>query len=117
IECIAESDEPRALYRSGNIKASGEICRLIGHYPDRTAVEPCKSDDEILRVVLLNFEEVPLVGNRMDDVFNVVWNVGFCRYQRVQRLICAIPRIGRGTLRRVFQIVRWQKREQLAQQQ
>src|SRR6516162_2947845 len=80
IEGIAKSNKARTLHRPCDIKAAGKIRGLIRDNAHRTAVESRKADDEIPSVVFLDLEKVVLVYNRMDDVFDVVRNIGFRRH-------------------------------------
>src|SRR5262245_53056518 len=75
VERIAKPHESGALDGACDVEAACQMCGLIRHDADGTAIQPGESDYQVLRVVLLHFEEVVFIDNRMDDVFDVVWNV------------------------------------------
>ncbi len=82
--------------------------------PDRAPFEPRESHHEILRKVLVNFEEFALVHDFVNRILDVVRFLRIFRHQRVQRRRSAIPRIVRRAPRRIFKIIRRQVAEQLA---
>jgi hypothetical protein len=88
--------------------------RLIRNDTDRSAVQTREADDDVLRVVLVHFEEVALVGNRMNQVEHVVGLIRRRRHQRVERGVFPIGRIGCRRARRVVEVVRRQERQQIA---
>ena len=57
VESVAETDEARTLHGSADIQNPGEKRRLIGDDANGTAVEACKSNDQVLRVMFVDFEE------------------------------------------------------------
>src|SRR5487761_1232899 len=72
VEGIAEADEARGLDAGVDVENPGEIRRLIGHDAHRTAIQTGESYDDIARVVFLNFEEIAIIDNVLDGVFDVV---------------------------------------------
>ena len=66
--------------------------------------------------MLLHFEEVPLVHHPLNDLLDVVGQVGFVRHDAVQFRVSAVRRIGGGSPGRVLEVVGRQEAEQLADQ-
>ena len=64
--------------------------------------------------MLLDFEKVAVVDHGVNDILNVVGQVGFGRNNGVERFVGAVDGIGAGLARRVVQIVRRNEAEQLA---
>jgi hypothetical protein len=87
---------------------------LIRHDSDAPSIQPRESDDDVLGVVLLHFKEVSVVDHRVNHVFDVIGLVRQRWNHRVERSIGPIGRIGTRPPRRVIQIVRRHKTQQLA---
>ena len=83
-----------ALIDGVDVEAAGETCRLVGDDADRPAVEAREADDDVLRVVLVDLEELAVVDDRADDLLDVVRLVRLGRDDRVELGHLAIGRIG-----------------------
>src|SRR5262249_30310557 len=106
IERIAEAYKARALHRSVDVEHTREHGRLVGDDAHRAAVESRETHDQVLGEVLVQLEEVVVVGDGVDDIFDVVGLHGIGGDERVEAPIGAVPGVGGGTPRRVFQVVR-----------
>ena len=82
--------------------------------PDGAAVQARETDDNIFGEVFVDFEEVAVVDDGVDGVFDVVGLLRIVGNQGVERFIAAIGRIGSGAARRIFEIVGGKKTHQLA---
>jgi hypothetical protein len=71
-------------------------------------------DDDIFRVVFVDFEKFGVIGEGVDYVFDVIGLLRIFGNERVQRGHDAIPRIAGGFSRRVVQIIGRQVAEKLA---
>ena len=79
--------------------------------PTERAVEARESDDDVLGVVLVHLEEVAVIDDAGDDVFDVVGQVGLGGDDGVERFVGAVDGVGAGLARRVFEIVRGDEAE------
>ena len=116
VEGVAEADKPRRLHGCIDIERPGQAGRLVGHHAHGPAAKTGKPDQHVLREVLMHFEKVAVVDNRVDDLEHVVGLVRRDGHQGVQRLVGAVHRIARLHSRRIINVVTWQKREQFANQ-
>ncbi len=85
--------------------------------PTGPAAQAREADDDVLRVVLLHLEEVPLVHDEVDQVEDVVRLVRRLGHQAVERLVLPVERVRRLAHRRVVHVVRREEAEQFADQQ
>ncbi len=116
VERIAEAHEPRALHRRVDVERAGEHRRLVRDDANRPAVQAREAHQDVLRVMLMHFEEVALVHYRMDHVQHVVRLVGRRRDEPVEHLVLPVGRVVRGAPRRIVEVVRRHEGEQLASQ-
>ena len=72
IKSIAEANEARPLIRGVHVQASRQEHRLIGDKPDGVTIEPPQSDGQIARELGLEFEKIPVVHHRLDDLEHVI---------------------------------------------
>ena len=72
IETVAEAYEARGLHGGIDIEHAGQKRGLIGHNPHGAPIEPGEANADVWRVMLLDFEKVAVIDNRMDYVANVV---------------------------------------------
>ena len=103
-----------AFHRRVDVERAGEHCRLVGDDADGASVEAREADDDVFRVVLVHFEEVSVVDDWMDYVFDVVGLVRLGGDDLVERGVGAIGRIGAGFPWRLVEIVRRDETQQLA---
>ena len=68
VETIAEAHKARAFHRRVDIERPGQHRRLIRHNPHAFSIEPRKSDNNVLGVVLLHLEEICVVHHRVDSI-------------------------------------------------
>ena len=114
VEAVAEAHEARAFDRGVDVERAGQHRGLIGDDADGLAVEARESDDDVLRVVLVDLEEIAVVDDRVNDVLHVVGHVRLVGNYRVELLVDAVDRIGAGLARRVVEIVGRNETQQLA---
>ncbi len=79
VERVAETHESRAFHRGVDIQHAGKKRWLISDNAHRAAVEPREAHYNVLRVMLVHFEKVVIVGNGGDGFLDVV------RLQRIFR--------------------------------
>ena len=92
LNAVAEAHEARAFHRRVDIEAPGQKRRLIRDDADRPAVHAREADHDVLRVVLVDFEELAVVHHAADHVLDVVGQVRLRRHDRVERCVLAIDR-------------------------
>src|SRR4029079_7562428 len=114
IEAVAEANEARTFDRRGDIQNARETCTLSRDDSNGAPTESRKPHTNIRRKHLLDFKEVTIVNNQDDNVANVVPLIRRLRNNLVEFLVSAIDRIARLETRRIFEIVRRNKREKLA---
>ena len=81
VEGIAEAHETRALHAGIDVERPRQVGRLIGHHTHRPAIQPREAHHDVFGEVLVDFQEVAIVENAVNHVFDVVRLVGFGRYQ------------------------------------
>src|SRR5271169_633843 len=116
VEGIAKSNEARAFDGGVDVEASGEKCRLIGDHSDASSAQPGETHHDVFGKVFVDFEEVAIVHDAMQDVFDVVGAIRLGGDDGVERIVAAVDGIGRLDLRRILAIVLGHEREQLADQ-
>ena len=71
VEGVAGHDEPRRLVGGVDEQDAALHLRLVGHDPDRPAVEPRVADDHLLRPARVHLEERVGIDDRPDQVLDV----------------------------------------------
>ena len=116
IKSVAKTHKSRALERGVDVQHSGKHRGLVGDDPYGPAIQAREPDNQIFREMFVHFKQVPVVRHGLDDVLHIVGHprivgndaVEFCRISKRTR------RFAGGAARRVLQIIRRQKAEQLA---
>ena len=98
VEHVAGADEAGGLDRGVDVEASGQHLGLVGHHPDRLAVEAGESDDDVLGVAREQLEEPFLVNDLLDDAAHVVRAVRVRGDCLAQSLALPVPLVGVGNL-------------------
>jgi hypothetical protein len=106
-----------SLDRGVDVEAPRENRRLVGRDPDGPAVHPREADDDVLRKMFLDLEEVAVVHHLLDHVPDVVRFRGDVRYELVQTLVHPVGRVVGGDDRRVFHVVLGHEGEEFADQE
>ena len=83
--------------------------------PTLRAVHAREADDDVLRVVGLQLEEVAVVDHLDDQLLDVVGLVRVVGHQRVERQVDAVGRVAAGAHRRLLAVVQRQVVEEAAQ--
>ena len=113
VEGVAEPDEARRLLGGLVVERSGEDLRLVGHDPDRAAVQAREADQDVGRPQREDLEELALVHHPPDHVLHVVGCPRRVGDDRVEGLVAPV-RIVTGCIGgRVLQVVRGQERQQV----
>src|SRR5438105_12038156 len=73
IEAIAKTHKTRCLYRGVNIQNAREKSWLIRHNADRITAEPSETDHDIRCILFLNFEKIPVIQYRVENVADIIW--------------------------------------------
>ncbi len=105
VETIAKPDEASGFDGGVDIETSREEHGVIGHHADGSSADPSESHDDIFRVILVNFEQAPIVDHRFDDFFDVVGFVGLDGNHRIEFGDFSFDGIGARQARRVFHVV------------
>ncbi len=117
VEGIAKTHEARAFHGSVDVENSGEECGLVANDADGAAIEPREANNQIFCVVFVNLEEIIVIHDGMNRVFDVVGLLRVRRNKRVESFVAARGQIGSGASRRILEIVlkivRGQKTHQL----
>src|SRR2546423_829232 len=58
IEGVTEADEAGALHAGVDVEYASQKRRLIGDDAYGASVQPCEADHDVLRVMLVHFEEI-----------------------------------------------------------
>lgn len=87
VEAVAEANESRRLVRSVNVKHTGLVGWLVRHDADGLAGEVRIADDDVLRKVRHDFEEVVVVNYRLDEFLYVVRFVWIVRNDVVEGFV------------------------------
>ena len=106
VECIAEAYEAGALDRCVDIEDPRQVSRLVGNDPDRPPPEPNETDDDVLGIVLMDFEKLVIVCCPADQLDDVVRLVRIRRHEVVKLWNLAIERIFGRHHRRTLGVVR-----------
>ena len=61
VERVAEAHEARALHGRVDVQAAGRHLRLVGHDAHRSPSQTREADDDVLRVLRHDLEEVAVV--------------------------------------------------------
>src|SRR6185437_739539 len=72
VEAVAEADEARGLDAGLDVEAPGEDLGLVRDDADRAACDAGEADDDVLRVALVQLEQVAVVDHGSHDVADVV---------------------------------------------
>ena len=83
--------------------------------PTERPIHAGEPDDDVFAVVLVDFEECPVVHYAVDYVLDVVRKIRLRRDDAIERGVGAVNGIGTRFARRVVEIVRREEAEQLAQ--
>ena len=114
VEGIAKAHEARSLARGIDVEAARQHHRLIGDDADAFALDADEAGEDVARVSFLNFKEVALIGQRMDEFAHVVRFVRIVGDERVEPHLHAIGIVVIGAYRRFLAIVERQEIEQVA---
>ena len=97
VERITEPDKTSGFSGSINIQHAGQIFRLIGNDTHAHTVKFGKAYHNVLGIAAMHFQELSIISNAVNDVFNVVRNLWVFRDDIVQLVVQAINGIvGRG---------------------
>ncbi len=98
LEAVAEAHEAGGLTRGVAVEHARQHHRLVRHDADGAAFHAREARDDVLRVGLLDLEEVALVDDLQDQLFHVVGLVWIVGDQRVERRLGALRTVGGGKL-------------------
>ena len=93
IESIAETNETCAFARCVAVEYTGKEFRLIGYNTYRLTVETGKTDNDILGIVFLDFQEFTVVHDSADNLVHIIRFVGAVGDNIVQRIFQTVDRI------------------------
>ncbi len=105
VEGVAETDETGTLARGVDVKHTGQVFRLVGHDTDGRAAEAGKAHDEVLRIVLVDFEELAVVHDGADDFVHVVRGVRAVGDDLVEGVLFTVDRVFGRDIRGLFHVV------------
>jgi hypothetical protein len=109
-----EPHETRSLDRRIDVERAGQVERLVGDDADRPAAQARKADDDVPREMPVDFEEDPVVGDRVNQIEHVVRLVRGVRYQPIERHVLSVDGIGGLETGRIVEVVAWEVAEELA---
>ena len=93
IECIAETNEAGTLTRCIAVKYTCQIFGLVGNHTYRLSVHTGKSDDNILGIIFLYFEEFAIIDDSTNHLIHIVWLIRAVRNNLIQKIIHTVDRI------------------------
>ncbi len=73
-----------------------------------------ETDDDVLGKLTLDFKELSVIDNRVDDLIHVVWTVGRVGDDFIERIFETVDGVVTFNQRRFFEIVLWDVAEKLA---
>ena len=105
VEGVAEADEARPLRRGVDVEDAGEEVGLVRDDADRAPAEPREADDEVLREVGVDLEELAVVDDAPDQLLHVVGLVRARGDEGVEGDVLAVARVRALPARRVLPVV------------
>ena len=111
---IAKADKPRRLARTVDVKAASQNHRLIGNHADRLAFDADKACDDIGGKIALNFKEIGLIGDLVDQLFHIIGLVWIVGDQRIKTGLKPLRIVKERAHRSLFAVVQRQKVNQAA---
>ena len=105
IEGVAETDETGTLARCVAVKNAGKELGLVGDDADCLDVETGETDDEVLRIVTLYFEEFAVVDYSADYFIHVIGTCSRVRDDFVERIFESVDRVVTFNQRGFFKVV------------
>jgi hypothetical protein len=87
---------------------------LIGDNADRTAVKPSEPHHNVPGIILVNFEKIIFVNDRLDNIFYVIRLGRIIRHEGVEFFVPAVGVVARWSNRGVFHVVARQKAQQFS---
>ena len=110
VERITESHESSGFRGCIDVKAAGELFRLISNDSDCFSFEARESNDDILGIIRLNLEERAVVVDEFADNFmHIVWSVRVGRNDVIERLVLSHVRVASAPDRSRGLIAHWQE--------
>src|SRR5262249_7688709 len=114
IERVAETNKPRALYRSIDVERSCEKSWLIRDDANGPSLHTSETNNDVFREVLVHFEKVAFVRYGVNRILDVVGLQRIFRDKFVEGFFAARRWIVRRAIWRIFEIVRGEKAQQFA---
>ena len=105
VERVAEAHEAGALAGGVDVEHAGEHAGLVGHDAHAAAAHVGEADDDVLREVLVDLEELAVIHDAADHAVHVVGLVGAVGDDVVEGVVHAADRVLRRTLGRGLEIV------------
>src|SRR5690606_26731877 len=93
VEGIAETHKTRRLDAALDVQATGQHQRLVGDDAHALTFHARKTDDDVFRVLRLQFKEVAVVHRLGDQLLHVVRLVRVLGHQGVQAQVHAASRV------------------------
>src|SRR5271167_3250398 len=84
VEGIAEAYEARHLVRGVNVEHTRQYARLAGHDAHGSSLHTSKTDHNVGGKAGLDFEEILVVDNALEDAANVVGDFGVCGHHMIE---------------------------------
>ena len=75
IECIAKPHETGCFYWWIDVKNTRQMSGLIRNHSNRFSAKARESNNNVLSVLRLDFQEVLVVNNCLDYLVHIVWFV------------------------------------------
>ena len=94
IKRVAETHEARAFDRSIDIERTRQHRRLVGHHAHAASIQAGKADQNIFRVMLVDFKEIAVIHDCAQHVFHVVRLVRFGGDNRIQFFLGTVGSVG-----------------------
>src|SRR5690606_10703923 len=113
VERIAEAYKARALKAARDVKAARKHSRLLGDNADRMAAKARETDDDVLRVILMDLEKVAVVHNSLEYIEHVVGLFRVVGHDAVKSVVFAVNVVVGLDERRWLEVVLRQEAQQL----
>ncbi len=102
VEGVAETDKTGTLAGSVDVQHTSQILGLVGHNTHGHTVETGEADDEVRGIQRLDFQELAVVHNAVDDILHVIRHIGIVGDDGVQAVLQTVDgvfgRLVRGFL-------------------
>src|SRR5690348_4830230 len=89
VERVTKTYKACAFFAGVDIQYARENSRLIRHDPNGVTTKSCKTNDDILCIILMDLEELPTIHDHADGILDIIGFVRVVWHQRIESFIHA----------------------------